>query len=175
MKKILLIISGSIAAYKVFELISLLKNKSVDVTCVLTKSAEKFITPLSLGSVTGNKVYTDLFSLTDEIEMGHIALSRMADLVVVAPASADIIAKIASGHADDLATTLLLATNKKVIVAPAMNTKMWEHPATKRNIKQIKEDGVIVIDPEEGELACGEHGKGRLTSIEKILEQCLKH
>ncbi len=168
-RKILLIISGSIAAVKSLELIRLLKTKGYDVTCVLTKSGEQFVTPMAAAGLSGNKVYTDLFSLTDEIEMGHIALSRTADLIVVAPASANIMAKMVAGIADDLATTLLLATNKPVVVAPAMNVKMWEHPATKRNVAQLKKDGVIIVEPTSGTLACGEEGQGRLAELNTII------
>ena len=168
-KKILLIITGSIAAVKSLELIRLLKSRNYAVTCVLTKGGQQFVTPMAAAGLSGNKVYTDLFSLTDETEMGHIALSRAADLVVVAPASADILAKMAAGIADDLATTLLLATDKPVVAAPAMNVKMWEHPATKRNIAQLKKDGVTIIEPATGTLACGEEGQGRLAELEDIL------
>lgn len=168
-RKILLIISGSIAAVKSLELIRMLRNKNYDVTCVLTKSGEQFVTPMAVAGLSGNKVYTDLFSLTDETEMGHIALSRAADLIVVAPASANIMAKMVAGIADDLATTLLLATNKPVVVAPAMNVKMWEHAATKRNVVQLKKDGVIIVEPTSGTLACGEEGQGRLAELNTII------
>jgi phosphopantothenoylcysteine decarboxylase/phosphopantothenate--cysteine ligase len=168
-KHILLIISGSIAAVKSLELIRLLKNKHYNVTCVLTKSGEQFVTPMALAALSGNKVYSDLFSLNDETEMGHIALSRAADLIVVAPASANIMAKMVAGIADDLATTLLLATNKPVVIAPAMNVKMWEHPATKRNVAQLKKDGIMIVEPAVGTLACGEEGQGRLAELNHIL------
>jgi phosphopantothenoylcysteine decarboxylase/phosphopantothenate--cysteine ligase len=165
---ILLIISGSVSAYKALELIRLLQKQHITVQAVLTKGGQEFITPLAVSSLTGTKSYTDLFSLTDEVEMGHIELSRKHDLLVVAPASADILAKMAHGMADDLASTLLLATDKPVMVAPAMNHKMWEHPATQRNIKQLQEDGVSVIPPEEGAMACGEYGVGRLAEVEHL-------
>ncbi len=150
------------------ELIGLLRDRGVEVTCVLTKGGQEFITSLSLASLTGNRVYDSLFSLTDEVEMGHIALSRAHDLLVVAPASADIMAKLANGLADDLASTLLLATDKPVLVAPAMNVKMWEHPATQRNVAQLQQDGVTFIGPGEGALACGEEGQGRMAEPEEI-------
>jgi phosphopantothenoylcysteine decarboxylase/phosphopantothenate--cysteine ligase len=168
-KRILLIITGSIAAYKALELIRQLNEKKIHVTTVLTRAAEQFVTPLSIASVSGNKVYTDLFSLTDEIEMGHIRLSREADLVVVAPASADSIGKLAQGLADDLASTLLLATDKPVVVVPAMNVKMWEHKAVQRNVAQLVEDGVHVIGPASGELACGEIGYGRMVEPQEVV------
>ena len=168
-KHVLLIISGSIAAVKSLELIRLLKTKHYEVTCVLTKAGEQFVTPMAVAALSGNKVYTELFSLDDETEMGHIALSRNADLIVVAPASANIMAKMVAGIADDLATTLLLATNKPVVIAPAMNVKMWEHPATKRNVAQLKKDGVIIVEPAVGTLACGEEGQGRLAELSAIL------
>jgi phosphopantothenoylcysteine decarboxylase / phosphopantothenate---cysteine ligase len=161
-KHILLIVSGGIAAYKALELVRLLRKASVGVTAVLTKAGAEFVTPLSLQALTENKVYTDLFSLTDESEMGHIQLSRAADLVVVAPASADILAKMASGQAGDLATTLLLATDKRVLVAPAMNVRMWEHAATQANMATLKSRGVAVVGPDEGVMACNEYGFGRL-------------
>ncbi len=168
-RSILLIITGSVASYKSLELIRLLKTQGVAVTAILTKGGAKFVTPLAVSSLTGTKTYDDLFSLTDEVEMGHIELSRVADLVLVAPASADILAKMAAGIADDLATTALLATNKPVIVAPAMNHKMWSHAATQRNIKQLKADGIAVIDPVEGPMACGEFGVGRLAEPSDII------
>ena len=161
-RSILLIITGSVASYKSLELIRLLKAEGAEVHAILTKGGSKFITPLAVSSLTGTKTYDDLFSLTDEVEMGHIELSRIADVVLVAPASADIIAKMAQGIADDLATTALLATNKPVMIAPAMNHKMWHHPATQRNLAQLEADGVRVIAPTEGSMACGEVGIGRL-------------
>ncbi len=169
MRKLLLIISGGIAAYKALELIRLATKAGYGVTCVLTKAGAQFVTPLSLQALSGNKVYTDLFSLTDESEMGHIELSRAADLVVVVPASADILAKMAAGLADDLATTLLLATDKRVLVAPAMNVRMWEHAATQANLKTLAARGVLMVPPDEGPMACGEYGPGRLAEPPVIL------
>ena len=161
-KRVLLIVSGGIAAYKALELVRLLRKAGVGVTAVLTKGGAEFVTPLSLQALTENKVYTDLFLLTDESEMGHIQLSRSADLVVVAPASADILAKMAAGMASDLATTLLLATDKKVLVAPAMNVRMWRHAATQANMATLAARGVSVVGPDEGAMACNEYGFGRL-------------
>jgi phosphopantothenoylcysteine decarboxylase/phosphopantothenate--cysteine ligase len=161
-KSILLIIGGGIAAYKSLELIRLLKGKGIGVTAIMTKAAEQFVTPLSVASLSGNKVYSDLFSLTDETEMGHIELSRSADLVVVAPATADLLAKMATGLANDLASTALLATDKPVLVAPAMNVRMWHHAATQRNIRTLRNDGVHVVGPTAGDMACGEFGLGRM-------------
>lgn len=168
-KSVLLIISGSVASYKSLELIRLLRAQAVEVTAILTKGGAQFITPLAVSSLTGTKTYTDLFSLTDETEMGHIQLSRVAECALVAPASANILAKMAAGITDDLATTALLATNKPVIVAPAMNHKMWEHPATKRNIAQLEADGVTLIAPTAGDMACGEHGVGRMAEPADIV------
>lgn len=169
-RSVLLIISGSIASYKSLELIRLLKSRGVQVTTILTKGGARFITPLAVSSLTGTKTYDDLFSLTDEVEMGHIELSRIADVVLVAPASADILAKMNAGLADDLATTALLATNKPVIVAPAMNHKMWSHAATQRNVAQLKADGIAVIEPTEGDMACGEFGIGRMAEPPMIMD-----
>lgn len=168
-KRILLVVSGGIAAFKVPELIRHLKGRGASVRCVMTKSAEQFVTPLTLSSLSGEKVSTDLFSLTDEAEMGHIELSRDADLVVVAPATAHIMARMAGGLADDMATTLLLATDKPVLVAPAMNVRMWYHPATQRNVAQLKADGVAFIGPNDGEMACGEYGPGRMAEPLEIV------
>jgi len=168
-KRVLLIVSGGIAAYKALELVRLLVKDGCGVTSVLTKAGAEFVTPLSLQALTGAKVYSDLFSLTDESEMGHIELSRAADLVVVVPASANILAKMAAGIADDLATTLLLATDKRVMVAPAMNVRMWEHAATKANMALLKQRGVLVVEPDEGPMACGEFGPGRLAEPPVIL------
>ena len=168
-KRVLLIISGGIAAYKCLELIRRLKDRGVFVRCILTRGGAEFVTPLSVASLSGEKVYTDLFSLTDESEMGHIRLSREADLVLVAPASADILARMAHGLSDDLATTALLATDKPVMVAPAMNTAMWNHPATRRNLDQLRRDGIEIIPPGAGDLACGEVGAGRLAEVPDIL------
>jgi phosphopantothenoylcysteine decarboxylase / phosphopantothenate---cysteine ligase len=167
-KRILLIIGGGIAAYKALSLIRLLKGAGAAVTPVLTKAGAQFVTPLSVSALAGEKLYTELFDLTDEAEMGHIQLSRVADLVVVAPATADLMAKMASGRADDLASTLLLATDTPVMIAPAMNVRMWQHAATQRNLNQLKADGVQVIGPDQGEMACGEYGPGRLAEPEAI-------
>ncbi|WP_439569435.1 bifunctional phosphopantothenoylcysteine decarboxylase/phosphopantothenate--cysteine ligase CoaBC [Sphingopyxis sp.] len=161
-KRILLIIGGGIAAYKSIELVRLLRKAGYVVRCVITRAGEQFVTPLTLAALSENKVYTNLFDLKDEVEMGHIQLSREADLVVVAPATADLLAKMAAGIADDLATTLLLATDKPVLAAPAMNVRMWLHAATQRNIATLRGDGVTVLAPDEGEMACGEFGPGRL-------------
>ncbi len=159
-QSVLLVIGGGIAAYKSLELIRLLKKKGIGVTAIMTKSAGEFVTPLSVASLSGNKVYGDLFSLTDEVEMGHIELSRAADLVVVAPATADLLAKMATGLANDLASTALLVTDKPVLVAPALNVRMWHHAATQRNIRTLRTDGVHVVGPDSGEMACGEFGLG---------------
>lgn len=167
-KTVLLIIGGGIAAYKTLELIRLLSKLGIGCRCILTRAAEEFVTPLSVASLSGDKVYTDLFSLTDEAEMGHIQLSRSADLVVVAPATADLMSKMASGMASDLATTALLATDKPVMIAPAMNVRMWQHPATQRNLQTLIGDGVMVVGPEDGDMACGEFGPGRLSEPEQI-------
>jgi phosphopantothenoylcysteine decarboxylase / phosphopantothenate---cysteine ligase len=167
--RVLLIVSGGIAAYKALELIRLLRRQGCAVTCVVTKGGAQFVTPLSLQALSEAKVYTELFSLTDESEMGHIQLSRSADLVVVAPASADILAKMAAGLADDLASTLLLATDKRVLVAPAMNVRMWDHPATRASMATLVQRGVAVVGPEEGAMACNEHGFGRLAEPPVIL------
>lgn len=169
-KRILLIISGGIAAYKSLELIRLLKKQGAAVTPVLTRAAQEFVTPLSVSALAGEKVYTDLFDLTDEAEMGHIQLSRVADLVVVAPATADLMAKMAQGRADDLASTLLLATDTPVMIAPAMNVRMWDHPATRRNLEVLKADGVSIVGPNEGDMACGEYGPGRMSEPSEILD-----
>ncbi len=168
-KRVLLIVTGGIAAFKALELIRLLRKSGCAVTCVLTKGGAQFVTPLSLQALSEHHVYTDLFSLTDESEMGHIQLSRSADLVVVAPASADILAKMAAGLADDLASTLLLATDKRVLVAPAMNVRMWSHPATTANMATLAARGVAVIGPDEGAMACNEFGAGRLSEPPAIL------
>lgn len=170
MKNFLLIITGSIAAYKSLELIRELRKSGHKVRCVMTKAAHEFVTPMSVAALSENPVYSDLFSLKDETEMGHIRLSREADLILVAPASADIMAKLAHGLADDLASTLLLAANSPVYLAPAMNVQMWNHPATKRNVAQLKADGVIFIGPANGEMACGEVGTGRMVEVQQILE-----
>jgi phosphopantothenoylcysteine decarboxylase/phosphopantothenate--cysteine ligase len=169
-KRILLIVTGGIAAYKSLELVRLLRKSGAWVTCVLTKGGAEFVTPLSLQALSENKVYTELFSLTDESEMGHIQLSRTADLIVVAPVSADILAKMATGQASDLASTVLLATDKRVLVAPAMNVRMWEHPATQANMATLRARGVAVVGPEEGPMACNEFGFGRLSEPPAIVE-----
>ena len=169
-KRILLIISGGIAAYKSLDLIRRLRERGAGVRCILTKSATQFVTPLSVSALSEDKVYGDLFSLTDESEMGHIRLSREADLVVVAPATADILAKMAHGIADDLATTALLATDKPVIVVPAMNVRMWEHPATRANLATLAERGVQQAGPVAGPMACGEFGDGRMVEPTEIVE-----
>lgn len=168
-KRILLIVSGGIAAYKSLELIRRLRERQVAVSVVLTAAGEQFVTPLSLSALSEEKVYRELFSLTDEAEMGHIQLSRSADLVVVAPASADLLAKLRAGLANDLASTLLLATDKEVLVAPAMNLRMWDHPATQENLTCLKERGVAVVGPNEGAMACGEFGFGRMAEPAEIL------
>ena len=168
-KSILLIIGGGIAAYKSLELIRLLKGKGIAVKTIMTKASEHFVTPLSVASLTGEKVYSDLFSLTDETEMGHIELSRAADLLVVAPATADLMAKMASGLAGDLASTTLLATDKSVLIAPAMNVRMWHHVATQRNIRTLKNDGILFVGPNSGDMACGEFGLGRMAEPVEIL------
>ncbi|WP_298727514.1 bifunctional phosphopantothenoylcysteine decarboxylase/phosphopantothenate--cysteine ligase CoaBC [uncultured Ferrovibrio sp.] len=168
-KRILLVISGGIAAYKSLELIRRLRERGASVRCAMTKAAEQFVTPLSVSSLSGEKVSTDIFSLTDEAEMGHIELSRDADLVVVAPATANILARMAQGLADDMATTLLLATDKPILVAPAMNVRMWLHPATQRNVEQLKQDGVAFVGPNDGEMACGEYGPGRMAEPLEIV------
>jgi phosphopantothenoylcysteine decarboxylase/phosphopantothenate--cysteine ligase len=168
-KRVLLIVSGGIAAYKALELIRLLRGRGCSVSCVLTENGAHFVTPLSLQALSESKVYTDLFSLTDESEMGHIQLSRSADLVVVAPASADILAKMAAGLAGDLASTLLLATDKPVLVAPAMNVRMWQHAATMANMALLATRGIHVVGPDEGAMACNEYGPGRLSEPPAIL------
>ncbi len=169
--RILLIISGGIAAYKSLELVRLLRKRGMTVRAVLTQSAQEFVTPLSLGVLTENPVFTDLFNLKDEQEIGHIQLSRQADLVVVAPATANILAKMANGIADDLATTLLLATDKPVLAVPAMNVRMWHHRATQRNLERLHADGVHIMTPDDGAMACGEFGTGRLPEPEAIVAE----
>ncbi len=168
-KRILLIIGGGIAAFKSLDLIRRLRDQGATVTPVLTRAAEEFVTPLSASALAAQKVYRDLFDLTDEAEMGHIELSRAADLVVVAPATADLMAKMAHGHANDLASTLLMATDKHVLIAPAMNVRMWEHPATRRNLAMLQGDGVLVVGPDEGNMACGEFGPGRMSEVPDIV------
>jgi phosphopantothenoylcysteine decarboxylase/phosphopantothenate--cysteine ligase len=168
-KRVLLIIGGGIAAYKSLELIRLVRKAGGAVTPVLTRAATEFVAPLAAASLAGEKAYTALFDLTDEAEMGHIQLSRVADLVVVAPATADLMAKMAGGHADDLASTLLMATDTPVLIAPAMNVRMWEHAATRRNLATLEADGVTVAGPNEGDMACGEYGPGRMAEPEEVL------
>lgn len=170
MARVLLIVGGGIAAYKSLELVRLLKKGGHEVTPVLTKGGEHFVTAMSLGALAESPVHTSLWELKDEVEIGHIQLSRAADFVLVCPATADLLAKMAAGIADDLATTLLLATDKPVVVAPAMNVRMWLHPATGRNVQQLVEDGVQVIEPAEGDMACGDHGPGRLPEPEAIVD-----
>ncbi|TDE39587.1 bifunctional phosphopantothenoylcysteine decarboxylase/phosphopantothenate--cysteine ligase CoaBC [Antarcticimicrobium sediminis] len=168
-KRILLIIGGGIAAYKSLELIRRLQERGAQVTPVLTRGGEQFVTPLSVSALAGHKVHRDLFDLTDEAEMGHIQLSRSADLVVVAPATADLMAKMAGGLADDLASTLLLATDTPVLLAPAMNVRMWAHPATARNRAQLEQDGITFVGPNDGAMACGEFGPGRMAEPAEIV------
>ena len=167
-RRILLVVGGGVAAYKALELVRLLKKAGAGVAPVLTRAGAEFVTPLSLSSLCGEPVHQELFSLTDEAEMGHIELSRSADLVVVAPATADLMAKAAAGLADDLASTALLATDKPVLMAPAMNVRMWLHPATQANLKTLQGRGVTVVGPDDGEMACGEFGPGRLAEPEAI-------
>ncbi len=169
--KILLVIGGGIAAYKSCELVRLIRKAGGEVTCVLTEGGKQFVTPMALAALSENKVYTSLFDLKDEVEMGHIQLSREADLVVVCPATADLLAKMAAGIADDLATTLILATDKPVLTVPAMNVRMWEHSATQRNADWLRKAGVAVMEPDEGTMACGEFGAGRLPEPAAILSR----
>ncbi|WP_417628146.1 bifunctional phosphopantothenoylcysteine decarboxylase/phosphopantothenate--cysteine ligase CoaBC [Pararhodobacter aggregans] len=168
-KRILLIIGGGIAAYKTLELIRLLKGVGASVTPVLTRAGAEFVTPLSVAALAAEPLHQDLFDLTAEAEMGHIQLSRAADLVVVAPATADLMAKMAGGLANDLASTLLMATDKRVLIVPAMNVRMWEHPATQRNLKTLLADGILTVGPDHGDMACGEHGPGRMAEPRAIL------
>ena len=168
-KHILLIIGGGIAAYKAAELIRLIRKAGMTVRCVVTESGQQFVTPMTLAALSENEVHTTLWSLKDETEMGHIQLSREADLVVVCPATANLLAKMAGGIADDLATTLLLATDTQVMAVPAMNVRMWEHKATQRNVTQLKADGIIVMPPDEGDMACGEYGPGRMPEPDKVM------
>jgi phosphopantothenoylcysteine decarboxylase / phosphopantothenate---cysteine ligase len=168
-KRVLIVISGGIAAYKVLEVIRRLREHGVAARCVLTAAGAAFVTPLSLAALSEDKVYQDLFSLTDEHEMGHIRLSREADLLLVAPATANILARMAAGLADDLATTLLLATDKPVLAAPAMNVRMWEHPATRQNLDTLRRRGVRFVGPNTGDMACGEWGPGRMAEPDEIV------
>jgi phosphopantothenoylcysteine decarboxylase / phosphopantothenate---cysteine ligase len=169
-KRVLLIVGGGIAAYKACELVRMIRKSGATVRCVLTAGGAQFVTPMTLAALSEQPVHTSLWDLKDEVEMGHIQLSREADLVVVCPATADLLAKMAAGIADDLASTLLLATDKKVLACPAMNVRMWQHPATMRNVARLRDDGIIVLDPDEGEMACGEFGPGRLPEPEAILD-----
>ncbi|MBS0253716.1 MAG: bifunctional phosphopantothenoylcysteine decarboxylase/phosphopantothenate--cysteine ligase CoaBC [Proteobacteria bacterium] len=168
-KRILLVVGGGIAAYKACELVRLIRGAGGEVTCVLTEGGSQFVTAMSLAALSGNPVHTTLWDLKDEAEIGHIQLSRSADLVVVCPATADLMARMAAGVADDLATTLLLATDKRVLAVPAMNVKMWEHAATRRNVATLRADGVEVLDPDIGDMACGETGPGRLPEPPAVL------
>ena len=168
--RILLIVSGGIAAYKSLELIRRLKDRGATVRVVMTSAARQFISPLSAATLSGQSVRDDLFSLTDEAAIGHIELSRAADLIVIAPASANILARMANGLADDMATTVLLATDKRVLAAPAMNVRMWLHPATRRNLERLRDDGVLIVGPDSGPMACGEFGPGRMAEPPAILE-----
>ena len=170
MARVLLIVGGGIAAYKSLELVRLLKKAGHEVAPVLTRGGEHFVTAMSLGTLAESPVHSSLWELKDEVEIGHIQLSRAADFVLVCPATADLLAKMAAGIADDLATTLLLATDKPVVVAPAMNVRMWLHPATVRNVRQLQADGVKVIEPAEGDMACGEFGPGRLPEPQAIMD-----
>ena len=174
-KRILLIISGGIAAFKSLDLIRRVREQGASVRCVLTKGGAQFVTPLSVSALSEEKVYHDIFSLTDEAEMGHINLSREADLVVVAPASADILARMAGGLASDLATTALLATDKPVMVVPAMNMRMWEHEATQANMETLRARGLLCVGPVEGNMACGEYGFGRMSEVEDIVAAISAH
>ena len=169
-RRILLIIGGGIAAYKALDLIRRLRERDAEVGPVLTRGGAEFVTPLSVAALAGRKVYSDLFDLNDEAEMGHIELSRSADLIVVAPATADLMAKMAGGQADDLASTLLLATDTPVLLAPAMNVRMWQHAATQRNIATLKGDGIWFVGPGDGAMACGEYGPGRMAEVVQIVD-----
>ena len=169
-KSVLLIVGGGIAAYKACELVRLIRKGGGNVRCVLTKASAQFVTPMTLAALSEQPVHTSLWDLKDEVEMGHIQLSREADLVLVCPATADLLARMAAGIADDLATTLLLATDKPVYAAPAMNVRMWQHAATRRNVERLRADGVAILEPAEGEMACGEYGPGRLPEPEAILD-----
>ncbi len=170
-KKILLVISGGISAYKSLEIIRGLKKRGVIIKTILTKSAKEFVTPLSITSLSQEKVYDDIFSLENETEMDHISLSRWADLILLAPATANTISKLSSGAADDLASTVILASDKDIFLAPAMNVRMWEHPSTKENLIKLKRYGFNVIGPEIGDMACGEYGKGKMTEPSQIINE----
>ena len=173
-RRVLLIVGGGIAAFKALELVRLLRKADVAVTPILTEAGAKFVTPLSLSVLAGETARTELFSVEDEGEIDHIALSRAADLIVVAPATANLMARAANGHADDLATTVLLATDTPVLMAPAMNVRMWEHPAVARNVAQLAADGVAFVGPDEGEMACGEYGPGRMAEPQAIFDVILR-
>ena len=166
--RVLLVVGGGIAAYKSCELVRLIRKGGADVTCVLTSGGSQFVTPMALAALSGNQVHTSLWDLKNEAEMGHIQLSREADLVVVCPATANLMAKMAAGIADDLGTTLILATDKPVLAVPAMNVRMWLHEATQRNVQWLADSGVRVMLPDDGEMACGEFGPGRLPDPEMI-------
>ncbi len=175
-RRVLLVIGGGIAAYKVLELIRRLRERGAGVRAIMTRAAQHFVTPLAVSALTGGRVFSDLFDLDEEQEIGHIRLSREADIIVVAPATADLLAKMAGGHADDLATSVLLATDKPVLAAPAMNPRMWAHPATQRNIERLRADGILFVGPEEGEMAeRGEAGLGRLAEPATILAAIERH
>ncbi|WP_375255012.1 bifunctional phosphopantothenoylcysteine decarboxylase/phosphopantothenate--cysteine ligase CoaBC [Yoonia sp.] len=169
-KHILLIVGGGIAAFKSLDLVRRLRDRGARVTPVLTSAGAQFVTPLSLSALAASKLYQELFDLNDEAEMGHIELSRSADLIVVAPATADLMAKMAGGMANDLASTLLLATDKRVLIAPSMNVRMWEHAATRRNLATLQSDGILVVGPNEGDMACGEYGPGRMAEVFEIID-----
>ena len=171
MKKILLIITGSVASYKSMDIVRQLKKANYDVSCVLTKAAQEFITPLLVSSLSGNKTYNELFDIDEEIDMGHINLSRQADLIVVAPASANFIAKMANGYGDDLASTTLLAANKPILVAPAMNEKMWFHKNTQENLAKLLQSNIQIIEPQKDILACGELGIGKMAEPQTIFDE----
>jgi len=168
-KHILLIVGGGIAAFKSLDLVRRLREQGAQVTPVLTAAGAEFVTPLILSALSASKIYQDLFDLTDEAELGHIELSRAADLIVVAPATADLMAKMASGLANDLASTVLLATDKPVLIAPSMNVRMWDHPATQRNLTTLQGDGILVVGPNQGDMACGEYGPGRMAEVPEII------
>ncbi len=174
-KKILFVVTGSVAAYKSMDLIRLLKKKSFDVTCVMTEAAQKFITPLLASSLSGNKTFSETFAEDDSTGINHIQLSRQADLILIAPATADFIAKVAHGYASDLASCVVLAANKKIMIAPAMNEKMWLNPQTQKNLQAIVESGAILIDPEIDVLACGEHGVGKMAAVEEICQKVVDY
>ena len=170
-KKILFVICGGVSAYKSLETIRLLKKSNAQIKTILTKSAKEFVTPLSIASLSQGKVYDDLFNVENETEMDHIALSRWADVIVVAPATANTISKLSQGSSEDLASTVILASNKQVFLAPAMNVRMWEHPSTKNNLKILKSFGYKFIGPVIGDMACGEYGEGKMTEPKEILNK----